>query len=88
MKRKINDNYTTKTAATCPVKSNVPVKRIYPLNPHEATVNLVMGKTEAMNLARNIMIVALDDSYCGDIVIAGHKKSHTVKALRYRGYVM
>jgi hypothetical protein len=74
----------TKSAASTRVKSIVRVQKI---SPEKAkSVGILISKKEAIELARNLLVLACSDEIQGDIVITGHPEKRLVTVLGYKNW--
>ena len=71
----------TKSAATARVKSNVIVKKI---SQGEKSVGILMSREAAIQLARNLLVLACSDDIQGDIVVTGHPSQGRLTVLGYK----
>lgn len=75
----------TKSAASIPLKSAVKAKHISPSD--VSSVGILLSKTEAIKLARNLLVIALSEEIKGDIVITGHPEPKNVTILGYKTWI-
>lgn len=74
----------TKSAASIRVKSIVRVQKV---SPEKAkSVGVLVSKKEAIELARNLLVLACSDDIQGDIVITGHPGQGLVTVLGYKNW--
>jgi hypothetical protein len=69
-----------KSAATVKAKSNILAEKIYPKH-GSTTIGFQISKEEALRLARNLIMLALDPDVDGYITVTGHKTSNRVGVL-------
>src|SRR5713101_9723393 len=74
----------TKSAASIRVKSIVRVQKISPAK--AKSVGILISKKEAIELARNLLVLACSDEIQGDIVITGHPSQGLVTLLGYKNW--
>ena len=74
----------TKSAASIRVKSNVRVRKISPAK--AKSVGILISKKEAIELARNLLVLASSDEIQGDIVVTGHPEKGLVTILGYKNW--
>jgi len=74
----------TKSAASIRVKSNVRVLKISPAK--AKSVGILISKKEAIELARNLLVLASSDEIQGDIVVTGHPEKGLVTILGYKNW--
>lgn len=74
----------TKSAVSVRVKSTVKVRHISPVM--VSSVGILLSKKEALELARNLLVLASSDEIQGDIVITGHTKENYVTILGYKSW--
>jgi hypothetical protein len=74
----------TKSAASIRVKSLVRVRKISP--ERAKSVGILISKKEAVELARNLLVLACSDEIQGDIVITGHPGQGLVTVLGYKNW--
>jgi hypothetical protein len=72
----------SKSAASVRVKSLVRVQKISPAK--AKSVGILISKKEAIELARNLLVLACSDEIQGDIVITGHPSQRLVTVLGYK----
>ena len=72
----------TKSAASIRVKLIVRVWKISPAN--AKSVGVLISEKEAIELARNLLVLASSDEIQGDIVITGHPGKGLVSVLGYK----
>ncbi len=72
----------TKSAASIRVKSLVRVQKISPAK--AKSVGILLSKKEAIELARNLLVLASSDEIQGDIVITGHPGQGLMTVLGYK----
>jgi hypothetical protein len=72
----------TMSAATARVKSNVMVQKISPADAR--SVGILLAREEAIELARNLLVLATSEDTLGDIVITGHPLQGRVTVLGYK----
>lgn len=74
----------TKSAASIRVKSIVRVQKV---SPEKAkSVGMLVSKKEAIELARNLLVLACADEIQGDILITGHPEQGLVTVLGYKNW--
>src|SRR4051794_28907455 len=74
----------TKSAASVRVKSIVRVRKI---SPEKAkSVGILISKKEAIELARNLLVLACSDDIQGDIVVTGHPGKGLLTVLGYKNW--
>ena len=78
-------SYASKSASTCKITS-IRVNRIYPLSLRNKTIEFVLDASEAIKLARNLIVLACDESLHGDVLVTGHKKFGRLSVLRRETY--
>ena len=71
----------TISAANASVKSNVKVQKILW---GEKSVGITLSKEEAVQFARNLLVLATSEDIQGDTVVAGHPKQRAVSLLGYK----
>jgi hypothetical protein len=74
----------TKSAASTRVKSLVRVQKISPAK--AKSVGILISKREAIELARNLLVLACSDEIRGDIVITGHPGQGLLTVLGYKNW--
>lgn len=74
----------TKSAASVRVKSIVRVRRISPST--AKSVGILISKKEAIELARNLLVLASSDEIQGDIVVTGYPGKELVTILGYKNW--
>jgi hypothetical protein len=74
----------TKSAASIRVKSIVRVRMISPAK--AKSVGILISKKEAIELARNLLVLASSDDIQGDIVVTGHPQKGLVTILGYKNW--
>ncbi len=74
----------TKSAASTRVKSLVRVRKISPAT--AKSVGILISKKEAIELARNLLVLACSEEIQGDIVITGHPEQGLVTVLGYKNW--
>ncbi len=74
----------TKSAASIRVKSIVRVQKISPAK--AKSVGILVSKKEAIELARNLLVLASSDEIQGDIVVTGHPEKGLVTILGYKNW--
>jgi hypothetical protein len=72
----------TKSAASIRVKSIIRVQMISPET--AKSVGILISKKEAIELARNLLVLACSDDIQGDIVVTGHPGKGLVTVLGYK----
>jgi hypothetical protein len=72
----------TKSAASIRVKSTVRVQKVSPAK--AKTVGILLSKKEALELARNLLVLGCSDAIQGDIVITGHPEQGLLTVLGYK----
>jgi hypothetical protein len=72
----------TKSAASIRVKSLVRVQKISPAK--GKSVGIHISKKEAIELARNLLVLACSDEIQGDVVITGYQSQGLVTLLGYK----
>ena len=74
----------TKSAASIRVKSTVAVQMV---SPAEAkSVGILLSKKQALELARNLLVLASSDDIQGDIVVTGHPRKGLLTVLGYKSW--
>ena len=73
---------TSKSAASIRVKSFVRAQKVSPAK--AKSVGISISKKEAIQLARNLLILAISDELQGDIVITGYPEDGRVTVLGYK----
>lgn len=72
----------TKLAASIRVKSTVYVQTV---SPAEAkSVGILLSKKQALELARNLIVLATSGDIQGDIVVTGHPRKSLLTVLGYK----
>ena len=74
----------TKSAASIRVKSLVRVRKISPAR--AKSVGILISKKEAIELARNLLVLACSDEIQGDIVVTGHPGQVLLTVLGYKNW--
>jgi hypothetical protein len=74
----------TKSAASIRVKSIVRVRKISPAT--AKSVGILISKKEAIELARNLLVLASSDEIQGDVVVTGHPGKGLVTILGYKNW--
>lgn len=74
----------TKSAASIRVKSIVRVQKISPAK--AKSVGILISKKEAIELARNLLVLACSDEIQGDTVITGHPGQGLVTVQGYKNW--
>jgi hypothetical protein len=74
----------TTSAASIRLKSLVRVRKISPAR--AKSVGILISKKEAIELARNLLVLACSDAIQGDIVITGHPGQGLVTVLGYKNW--
>jgi hypothetical protein len=74
----------TKSDASIRVKSIVRVRKISPAT--AKSVGILISKKEAIELARNLLVLASSDDIQGDIVVTGHPGKGLVTILGYKNW--
>src|SRR3712207_3300411 len=72
----------SKSAASIEVKSYVRAQKVSPAK--AKSVGIYISKKEAIQLARNLLVLACSDEIQGDIVITGYPKEERVTVLGYK----
>ena len=79
-------DYKLKSAATVGVGSRVKVKTISPRHSHLATCGFTLSREGAIQMARNLLVVATDPTTDGDIVITAHRSAMSLTINNYYHY--
>jgi hypothetical protein len=74
----------TKSAASIRVKSIVRVQKVSPAKAKSA--GILISKKGAIELARNLLVLACCDEIQGDIVVTGHPEKRLVTILGYKNW--
>jgi hypothetical protein len=72
----------TKSAASIRVKSTVSVQTVSPSD--AKSVGILLSKRQALELARNLLVLASSDDIQGDIVVTGHPEKGLLTVLGYK----
>jgi hypothetical protein len=74
----------TKSAASIRVKSTVSVQMVSPAD--AKSVGILLSKKQALELARNLLVLGASDDIQGDIVVTGHPSQGLLTVLGYKSW--